>query len=1016
MEQKIIAAIPNLLYLILDFSWHTNHHLDKNKLLRSFKECFSNTLQGKIENITVEYTKLRSLAQDTFQETVMQQLSSLTNLNSNLKALSASLFPAIEDLSIKLVSIGDKITEHFQNGDLRTRFVALCRHFQYPSEVQSRIFVSIFEAIRREYRDMLLWLFDHPDYRDWVDHVNKDALLLCMKGPRGFGKSVKMTVVIKRLMAEQTDAIVLFFYFKKGDDATERTRKALESLVSQVLEQRLFHEDFDIMEQAIEIIEQNFETNGANRPGGDTPEGLTRILSALISVLKRPVYIIIDGVDECEDRVRAGLVSCLKQLCRSETGSVKVMCSVRDNVNIETLLVDHPTQEFKDKIPNINTQTLPADIRSILLDESYNSKEIRMFLSRRVEPLVIRRLGRDYGGFDEELQRIVSIIELKANGNFIYASMAVANLLQPTRDTLEKKLSELPPAMEGMYKRSMEVLTPDERELVTFVLKWVIWGHGSASILEIIQHYKRVYDTKVVSSLGIPQGPKANQRPPTFYGPSSDPEIDDTKYHLYNAGRDFFQFDNAADSISVHLSVREWIENEAKQAKDLETKHLTPPFVKNEQGQWTLSVVVPDNITNSGQSLGDLRNKREANLSITTSILSFLNNKEFQARYRPWNPPNDLEELYYRKWNILWNKNFEEGATSSQKERDPKVLEEESVPSEYHNSRPEAGGSRGDEANNLMPAQDLESESEVTAQTASSGSFEAPEFSVDNSDNRDGTSSVYNLFRKKRRFTEETSVRNSLRYEARSWIYHFNCLQQDWEPEERKGKLWDDFWEQFTLFIQPQTWRLWISINPSQVSMSENYLDCYTYFMTPLEYAALEGWVFILDYLVQNGIANQIDLDGVWVEEGFEGFNKFPLFTCCPDNPNFTKALLKYGASPNPCDPGLDYPYFFYLTQDFGAPVGREPDLYQQEQTIKSIIAIVGAGLDLSTRRANSRVARHYIQMASGIRNIELFKTIYSKVPEEEINASDKIELTALHHLFSAMYDLALPEDGLTDE
>ncbi|KAK6527599.1 hypothetical protein TWF694_004583 [Orbilia ellipsospora] len=785
IEQKIMDAIPNLLYLILDFSWHTNYHLDKNRLLRSFKECFSNTLKNKIENLISEYQKLRTIAQDVFQETVMLQLSSIQNLDKRFDQLQADLFPKIQDLTLKLDQIEETISARFEVEDARADFSQRCQRFK-PSQIHMQNFLLIFEPIRNEYKDMSSWLYADQSYRDWEDLANDTVKLLCLKGPRGFGKSVKMTHIIKRQMDMHAEhgAVTLFFYFRKGEEMTQTTTKAFESLLCQLLEHKFFSNDIEILGKCVQILtESESQVN--------TPELLTTLITRFATLLDRPIYIAIDGIDECFDRLEGNLGQSLKQLCRSPTSTIKVICSSRDSIDIESLLSENylevaSTSDYKNRAGS--STPLPTDIRIIKIDDKANSDDLKLFLTNKVEALVLRRAGGKKGRrFLPELEKIVNIIYNKAVGNFAYATMVVANLQQPTKLTLERKLLELPSEIEGMYQRSLEALKPDERELVVYALKWVVWGLDTVSVLEVVEHYKGMYS--------VPQVAFSNNT----YDPYSDPEILDTRYHLYNASRDFFQFNNIADTISVHLSVKEWIQSEAekfaKQAQEKNEMKLT----KGDDGRWALTVIVPSSTVQHTHTLDGLMDKREAHLALATDTLYALNNKGFQDRYRPWNPPKSIP--YNKLWDKPWHKDKDIPVSENESGECPQL--DQSVKSL-------------EEVKSSVPGSNL---------TFSRRRYEIKHWGEH-----------LDLLQKEWRPEERKGPQ---------WDEFWEQLKILMEPRN---------WKRWGNFISFPTWHL--------EDWSRPHRWLYESFDTPIAAVARKGLVFILDYLVEHNIATLEDLNG----------------------------------------------------------------------------------------------------------------------------------------------------------
>ncbi|KAF3921351.1 Alpha-latroinsectotoxin [Dactylellina cionopaga] len=1012
IEQKILDMIPNILFQVLDFSWHTNYHLDKNRLVRSFKETFSNTLKDKIESLTAEYQKLRTVAEDAFQERVMQQLSSISGIDASVNELQGRLFPMIEDLTLKLDDIDEKITTHFRGYDIRAKFSDRCQRFS-PSETHNKSFMMIFDPIRHDYQDMTLWLFADKSYLDWEDHSNRTSNLFCLKGPRGFGKSVKVTCITKRLMNTATvehGAIVLFFYFKKGDDTAQFTLKALESLISQLLDHRLFIEDIEMMEQCIIVMDEaRHETREA--AGLHTPEFIAMVFKKIAALINRPVYILVDAIDECEDRIPGKLMHCLKELCRSRLGThaIKVLCSARDNVNIESLLCDEVSQSSKNSGKDGEEEDkykLPADISTILIDEKKNADDIRTYLTKKVETMVLRRSGGRRGEFfNQELQRIVDIIQTKANGNFSYASIAVANLQQPTKSTLQRKLRELPPAMEGMYRRSLEVLTSDERDLVIFALKWVVWGISPVTVLEIVEHYKQIYH---------PDG-DANSENDTPYDPSSNAEVSDTRYHLYNVGRDFFQFDDVTDTISVHLSVKEWIYSEAAQFAELETKKNIPMFSINELGLFTLTVPIPASVAQKGQNLSEITNEREAHLSIAIDILYALNSPHFQQRHLLWNPPEGTE--YNKKWDVLWVKDNPPKEESKIETTDESKKVDEAEPLISKDGKTTGGGTEGivpvleNETVKDPPAGHLVSEvdrDKQTTKSADTSTLEPPVAETetdeeDPEDRQDGVvfyNPIYNsdfdiISQPAPRslnselaytVTEKTSLR--MRYEIKNWVPHLRVLEKEWLPEERVGRQWESFWQQLRLLVTAQNWkRLGVLGLPDPTGSYQKSTVRPDYntaiFSTPMKTAANSGLVMMINFLMDQKIATQEDLNQ---EKGsFTSIHAGVAF------PEVVQTLLRHGVDVNISSWFGETPLVTALLLSVSE---KNPVLWKDLLTSARILVEAGADLERSFRGLKP------VPLSIQVRDLELFQRIFAKVNKEAVNETDRHGTTMMHYLF----------------
>jgi len=333
-----------------------------------------------------------------------------------------------------------------------------------------------------------------------------------------------------------------------------------------------------------------------------------RVLERVAKELEKPLYIVVDAVDECADYEGKELIPRLLKLTQSTIATIKVITSSREDVNLE--------EANRDRADHVVHQ---KDLKStiLFLNKDMNALDMEIYLNKELEALWERGMRRDRKQdaltIAHELNSIVTTIKKKAEEKFTYAAMVIVSLQQPYEYSLAEKLRQLPDGMDGLYKKSLESLTNQERKLVVIALLRIVWGFVNVTTVEIAEQFKRVYDHAASTSeramlldtacenKKIDDNYHTELSSSSNYDPLDDPEIQDTIFHLKRAGRDFFKFGNSASGSNlntidvIHKSIRDWVENEAKQVLLWQKKisAIGSLFPHDNQGQLQITIPVP---------------------------------------------------------------------------------------------------------------------------------------------------------------------------------------------------------------------------------------------------------------------------------------------------------------------------------------------------------------------------------------------------------------------------------------
>ncbi|EWC48830.1 hypothetical protein DRE_00135 [Drechslerella stenobrocha 248] len=957
IEEKIIGEIPGVIASILDFSWYVHLMLKENKFLRAIKETVSPKLREKIEKIETGYAGLRLIANDAFQERVMDSVEDLRkNLQQDKEELQSLIFPALDEIASKFNEISE-IKASVDQSKLREDFRKMRADLR-PSDVHSNQFAAVFDPVSRYADHICQWLFMDPIYKVWeqedgaekeivgdeVDEGNPDEVpppeprLFYVQARPGFGKSVVLASVVHRLSKDPT-SIVSYFFFKQGDDATQRCLRALASLATQLFDDKHARTEEELMKLAM-VMEQMRSVAVSDQASSTssvvfTADMLKAAIMGVASAVKKRIYLIVDGIDECVDHEVESLVPYLTEL--GQMNSFRVMISSRENEE----LLDFFSHEPDDNRPpdseygsdmGLHRPSSFATDRAMVLNitEARTSADMGVYLETSLQRIMAHRSvgNQSKRQADKETARIVRSIKQKANGMFTYAGIVIASLEQPSQLTLAQKLKNLPHGMDELYRQRLEELSFEEKKLILTALKFLVWGTGSITTGEIAEHFKNVYEDNTSEEAEESQGQTEDEESDEEsldsvtdhpaegpYDPMNDPEIAETVYHLTKSGRDFFKFSNNLRNIDVvHKTVRDWVENEAEKISEWQqTVEASRPRISiTSNGELSLTLRVPQSYASTFSwpyEWYELQAERDAQLDLTISMLTALCNPQFVNRYlRP----------------CLVNENDKQG-------------QDESISSgEFNDGSP--------------------------AHPKRSFSLEAYE-------------------EKKKTF----------RYEVRYLLLHLSYLEVIWPEKDRESPKWTKLWDLLIKFVESESYTLWAAQHLQIVEgYPEQESQILSHKLKPGHVFASEGLNMVLEYLLSKG---KVDLN----LQDHTGKTPFILaihngFT----TPTTIAALMENGVDINGTYDGETY--WWHILEKIWVQGWMKNKIPPAPASVAISKLFIKAGVDINQHipllgEGNTATAIH---VAVSSKSIDLFETLLEH-PDIDIHAQDRQGMTALN-------------------
>ncbi|XXH05855.1 hypothetical protein Hte_012295 [Hypoxylon texense] len=140
------------------------------------------------------------------------------------------------------------------------------------------------------------WFLREEVYRDWKQKASSSTLLV--EGKLGAGKTVLLANMIDDLNLNTTGHIITYFFCQPDHTESQAYRTIIGCLARQVLE-------------SLELgnLDQPWI-----QPDSEMDDDATEAIFAIEAIKNRQIYIVLDGIDDCNASVRARLIKFLQSL------------------------------------------------------------------------------------------------------------------------------------------------------------------------------------------------------------------------------------------------------------------------------------------------------------------------------------------------------------------------------------------------------------------------------------------------------------------------------------------------------------------------------------------------------------------------------------------------------------------------------------------------------------------------------------------------------------------------------
>ncbi|KAL8365398.1 hypothetical protein RB595_004277 [Gaeumannomyces hyphopodioides] len=299
------------------------------------------------------------------------------------------------------------------------------------------------------------WLLTDKRFTAWANLDDKTHRAMDLNGCPGAGKSCLVSSVVQHLQelqatSGQTPFSLAYFYFKHNSEDKTTFKHALQALISQLVTEE---SDEALLGHAFQVLSAVYKPS---------QEQLERLAATAIQA-KRFSFVVLDGLDECNDDDQSKLVCWLKKQTTKGGGApftLRILLSGRREGHLDR-----------------DISSLPS-ILSVSVDESDRHKAgIRLYVEAKA-----RYIRDTFGVGDKVEQSITERVVPHTKGMFLFAFVMVEYLsgLDCVKDLEEELQSQdFPEGLDQAYERVARKVAPsdDERAALKGIMTVPSKGH-----------------------------------------------------------------------------------------------------------------------------------------------------------------------------------------------------------------------------------------------------------------------------------------------------------------------------------------------------------------------------------------------------------------------------------------------------------------------------------------------------------------------------------------------------------
>jgi hypothetical protein len=290
------------------------------------------------------------------------------------------------------------------------------------------------------------WILKAEELKTWrqSDKKSRSTRSLWLNGLPGVGKSTIAAYLTQIIQAQHPDAVVLYFFCKAGDPSLDNVVQLIRTLASQMVQQ------IPAARTAIQKLKDDgFKDSEA------VGFMLQKLIGDSLSGLVQDVFIVVDGLDECEG---------INKRDKENESAVKWLLSGLLGLDVKLLVSSRPT-------PEISRALLDTKKREITYEDS--REDIQSYVTMRVSGSKTLE-----NGFKSMSKNPSDFIAEKSQGNFLWVRIVLDILKDtPTLKDFRNVIHAIPKDLSDVYEQVLTKLeSAGSLDLALIVLRLVLFS------------------------------------------------------------------------------------------------------------------------------------------------------------------------------------------------------------------------------------------------------------------------------------------------------------------------------------------------------------------------------------------------------------------------------------------------------------------------------------------------------------------------------------------------------------
>ncbi|RVD85886.1 uncharacterized protein DFL_004190 [Arthrobotrys flagrans] len=317
-----------------------------------------------------------------------------------------------------------------------------------------------------------LWIYKTLEYESWFHSPGSSGLWY--HAIPGFGKSVLTAGVIDTLLdlskSQRSQRHYVAYFF-----CTYTTASSLlaHTILSSLLHQ-MFYYSQDLPRDLVEDIQSRFENRASS--SRVVLSDIQRFITKIIENNQAINYIVVDGLDECNDKERGIILRILKKILKDVPQAIKILISSRGSQDIARAL-----QNFQQL--NLGTS---------------NQEDVDAFISQTLHNKELEGQLPELSG--DLFAKVKSFLSENAKGLFIWVDLQIEEICKEARpEDIVAVLPTLPKDLDELYDRVINRIVRVRRPGVAHeIFKWVAYAIRPLT-LEELKEATCLRDTQISS-------------------------------------------------------------------------------------------------------------------------------------------------------------------------------------------------------------------------------------------------------------------------------------------------------------------------------------------------------------------------------------------------------------------------------------------------------------------------------------------------------------------------------------